>query len=286
MPEANGWYSIALSTSIHLPCTQASSPAQASWPARRPVGVDEPRAALGGRLRERGVEPALQPVGPDHVLAGHRHGAVGAGAVLRHQPQVADHRDGRVRGAGADPVEHAEHVGLGLRDLRGHRVDAVLGELVAAGGPVGILRRHLGAARDQRPEQAAVVAADAQGDQVGVGAQRVELRGRGAEDALLGAGHVLGPRRGAGDVGQLEAEPVGQHPRVVVGRAGTRGQRGRRDQRTRGERVAERDVGVERLGRHLRRLGGRGSGEDRREGADEAERQGGAETGASWRGGA
>ena len=149
-------------------------------------------------------------------------------------------------------------------DLAAHAVEEVRAVAAAARVARGIAARHrlLDAAGDGGGEHLAVIAADAQRDQRGVGVQDVDLRG---DARVLLGGEVLRGRARARGVGEgRRADPLRDHVAESLVRAHARERtagRERRDAGAGGVAVAERDVGT---GRD--RGGGAGGDGGQREG--------------------
>ena len=195
------------------------------------------------------------------VALGDRH-LVEAADAGRHDPRVAEDGDLRVRRLGPHGLQrlHQRRVGGGADGvLEGRAV------LVLAGAALAGRRQAGGAAVDDRvDEDAAVVAADGHGDQLGVGLHGVELRGH---PGLLRLVVVLGLRGTAGHVGELGAGRPGDDVRVVADRpqaSGRRGRVGREHARGRAVGVAERHV----PGRRGRRGRGRAQQQEGQGGQD------------------
>ena len=164
-------------------------------------------------------------------------------------------------------LDRGGDLGGGVLDALGQRVDAADDVAVAAGRAA---RRQRRAVLEDAGE-ADVVAADAQRDDARAGGQRVELRWVRPRPHAVLLGHVPGGGPAAAHVHEL-AEA--QHPlhltRVVAvgAQAAERLQALVRDQRSRGERVAQGDVAVGRL-----RAGRIGRRREDADGDDQADQQ-------------
>ena len=192
---------------------------QTSWPTLERVGVDEGGAA-GRRLAgQHGVEPALDTPEPGDVADGDRHQRPAARPGGGKDHRVADDEDPGGGGPGPDGGQHRRHFGGGGVDAAADLV-AMAGEVVAARRPEREQEAEGGAGHGDRAEPD-VVAADAERDEVDVGAEGVELRpvGQPARQRL-GAGHGCGGGPGAAGVGEpADLEGGGHETGIVVVRA-------------------------------------------------------------------
>ena len=246
-----------------LPLIHAEPPrAHASWPRDGPNVSTNSAAPFAAASSSAWLRSLLHAVQPRVVAVGERQD-VGAVALLRRDPRVADDEHARPWRPLVDPGQHGLDARLDVRDRRLHRVDAVAREVVFArvAGRVG--RPQARAGRGQAAEDAEVVAADAEGDQVGVDAQGAQLRGVGAVEGHApgdGSSSVVSAPAQLTSVNSPACSAFDHHGRVVRRRpaAAERVEPLDRDEGPGGVGVAEGDVVVE---PRLRRSGGRGGGE-------------------------
>lgn len=238
-PTASGW----TGTSWVLPSI-GSTPAGAGRLAGVVTAglrgdVDDDRPGLLRGPAHGIVEGVLDAVDVGDVAAGDRHPRVAADGVTGHDLGIGEDRDAGLWRAGLDVGEGLHEVGVRRLTDRARELVAI-GRLARAAVAEGrsCSRR---AGQHRAHEGPAVVPADRHRHEVGLRAQRVELRGHAC---VLRGAVVVGLRRAAGDVlerGDLGGEELGIVKLAAQAQRRRGGVRGTDTGRSR-EAVAEGDV--------------------------------------------